>query len=86
MPGHTDNKKRDDAGMTRKEFNKARRAANKRAKEILGGGKTYRKNKVRRSDFGNITIARDEVSPRTGVAYDDFNDEFGHGGVLRQHD
>ena len=32
MPGHTDNKKRDDAGMTRKEFNKARRAANKRAK------------------------------------------------------
>tara|TARA_R100000426_G_scaffold23588_6_gene20427 strand:+ start:5072 stop:5320 length:249 start_codon:yes stop_codon:yes gene_type:complete len=82
MPGHTDKKKRDDAGMTRKEFNKARKAANKKAKEILGRGKAYRQNKVRRSDFGNITIAKDEVSPRTGVYYD----EFGHGGVLRQHD
>jgi len=75
------NKKRDDAGMTRKEFNKARKASNKKAKEILGGGKAYRQNKVRRSDFGNITIGT-EVSPRTGVDYK----EFGRGGVLTQHD
>ena len=86
MPGHTDKKKRDDAGMTRKEFNKARKAAMKKAKAFYGKDrKSFRKNKVRRSDFGNITIDT-EVSPRTDVAYDDFNDEFGHGGVLRQHD
>ena len=82
MPGQ----KTDAKGMTRKEFNKARREANKKAKELLGGGKKYRQNKVRRSDFGNITIGSDEVSPFTGADYTEFNDEFRHGGVLKQHD
>ena len=78
-------KKRDDANMTRSEFNKARRKANKIIKKNTGSGKNYRKNKIRRSDFGDISIPQGNSNTQDpNISYDE-NQEFGNGGKMKNN-
>lgn len=77
-------KKTDDAGMTRREFNKARRNANKVIKKTVGGGSKYREEKLRRSDFGDISINTNTKAEDKKTTFND-NQEFGKGGKMQNN-
>lgn len=81
----SDKKKTDASGMTRKEFNKERRVANKGIKSRSSSRRDYRNSRLRRKDFGDITISN---TPEKSTYRDDYDEKsgFGKGGILKQHD